>query len=111
MGTARGTYVSNSQYIIEPNQLKPNSSGNIPLSFELMEKNILYFSLNPNYPLSDTMHKRKDANGVVDELCLIQVSREKSSRTINETASIQIKEKLNITDFSKCSLFLFWISN
>jgi hypothetical protein len=98
------TWYSNSQYIIKPNQLKPNS-GRIP-SFELMEKNILYYSLNPNYPLSDMMYKQKDANGV-DELCLIQVSREKRSRTINETASIQIKEKLNITDFSNIRYFYF----
>jgi hypothetical protein len=35
------TWDSNSQYIIEPNQLKPNRES-IPLSFELMEKNIVY---------------------------------------------------------------------
>jgi hypothetical protein len=39
------TWDSNSQYIIEPNQLKPNRES-IPLSFELMEKNILYYPFN-----------------------------------------------------------------
>jgi hypothetical protein len=97
------TWDSNLQYIIQPNQLKPNS-GIIPLSFELMEKNILYYPFNPSYPLSDFMYKQKDANGV-DELCVIQVSREKKSRTIKGIA--QLKVKLNIKDFSNVRYFYF----
>jgi hypothetical protein len=52
------------------------------------------------------MYKQKDANGM-DELCLIQVSREKKPRTITTKAIALIKQKLNITDFSNVRYFYF----
>ena len=94
-----------SNYVINENNKLMVSEGKPPI-FDNMVKDILYYSLNPIFPLSDVMYKTTDSNGK-SELCVVQVSRERKNRTITKKAANQFLESLGLKDFSDVKYYYY----
>ena len=93
-----------SKYVISKNQFKL-AEGDPPI-FKDMTPGILYYSLNPVFPLADIMYMTTDSNNK-SELCAVQVSREKGNRNITEDTASLFLNLLGLEDFSNVKYYYF----